>query len=210
MNKGLTKTILAILLCFGGLAQATVFEWTSGTYEITDGDDYSLDWINLRNSTTVNMTGGNLGVLYAYDTSTFNLQGGLSGSVLQFYGASTINITGGTINGGINMYDNSVINITGGTLAGFNLADSTVANLWGGQIGGIYSHNIVNIYGRNIVIEPYGTTDKLIHGFWGNGTPFSFVAWRAVPYNSQFVIHEIPEPATFCLFALTSLILRRS
>jgi len=210
MGKKLLRLVFAVLVLLPVYAKATVYEWTSGTYEIVSSNNYSMDWINLRNSAVVNMTGGNLGVLYAYDTSEFNFQGGHIGSTLQFYGTSTVNISSGTINGGFNMYGNSVINITGGILPGFDLVgSSTVANLWGGQISGIYSQGIVNIYGKNIVIESYNTDSKRISGFWKDGTAFSFIAWRAVPYNSQFVIHEIPEPATVSLLLMGIVAVRK-
>jgi hypothetical protein len=207
---GIVFAILLLPVC----AQATGIDFYSdGT--IQDGNNYdhwsSYDYIALHDSATVTMTGGKISIMFdAYDYSNFNLQDGLAEEgALRFHGFSTATMIGGTMTSGFNMYDNSVINITGGTLAGFDIMDSAVANLYGGQIGGLYSHNIVNIYGKNIVIEPYGTTDKYIHGLWGDGTPFSFFALRAVPYNSQFIIHEIPEPAVISLLLMGFLGVRK-
>lgn len=211
--KKLLWTILAILVLLPVCAEATGVDFYSD-WTIQTGDYYgypSCDYIALHDSATVTMTGGNISARFAaYDTSTFKVQGGLVSSSLLFYDSSVANITGGTINGGLNMYNNSVLNISGGTLAGFDLiSDSTVANLWGGQIGRIYSHGIVHLYGQNIEIEPYYIDDLYIHGLWGNGTPFEFIAFRAIPYNSQFVIHEIPEPTTLSLLLLGIVAVRK-
>lgn len=158
----MSKVVILMLgvLFSGGLAKATTYEWTSGTYEIGTGDDYSSDWINLRNSSTINMTGGDLGNLYAYDSSEFNLQGGNVVAILQFYGTSTADISGGIVYGGLTVNNNSVVNISDGILSGsqIDMGTSGTLNLSGGIFGGygetwIYSQSIINIYALDLSIE---------------------------------------------------------
>jgi len=111
---------------------------------------------------------------------------------LDFYGDSV---------GLLDFRDTSTGSFHGGTAEQIDVATSAVVHLWGGQIYSMYSYNIVHLYGQGITIEPSGTGtyDRYIHGLWGDGTPFDFVAYRAVLFNSQFVIHEIPEPSTISL-----------
>jgi len=219
IRRRIILSVLAVLLCYGGLAQATVYEWTSGTYEIADGNNYGMDWINLRNSAIVNMTGGNLGVLYAYDSSKFNLQGGNVGAILQFYGTSTANVTGGFISSGFNMYDNTVLSIGGGILNGvkIDMDNSNILNLFGGIFGTgnltpwIYSKGIINIYGRDLSIVPYYTqVDSIVSGHWADGSAFGFILGRDQIYNPQIVFHEIPEPCMIVLVGFGFFIVRRT
>jgi len=204
--------MLGALLSCGGLAQATGVDFYSD-WTIQNGDDYSnppYDYIALHDSATVTMTGGRIAVCFdAYDTSTFNFQGGLAGGGM-FHGFATANITGGTISGGFNMYDNSVLNISGGVLQGTitSMNNSNILNLSGGDFGTgnwtpwFYVKNIVNIYGRDLSIVPHSTTDRFASGHWADGTPFEFILGRAQIYNPQIVFHEIPEPATMFLLLI--------
>lgn len=126
-------------------------------------------------------------------------------NVIRVFGAANLDFYGDTADL-LDFQDTSTGSFYGGTVGEINVAESAVIELWGGQISLIYSRNIVHIYGQNITVEPYYTDDLRIYGFWSDGvTPFDFIAGRAIPYNSQFVIHEVPEPLT--LFFMLSGIL---
>jgi hypothetical protein len=215
MRNTLVIGVMGVLLCCGGLAQAAGVDIYSN-WTIQNGDDYTkppYDYIALYDSAIVTMTGGNVGCgIVAYDTSTFNLQGGYVGlSPFDFYGSSIANVTGGTATGFL-MHDNSVLNISGGVVHGASMDNSTILNLSGGDLRGyFYVHNIVNIYARNLSVVPYYVSDSLASGHWADGTSFQFVLGRARGYDppTQIVFHEIPEPAIMFLLGFGMMLARK-
>jgi hypothetical protein len=122
------------------------------------------------------------------DTNIYNG----SYNVIRVFGSANLNFYGDSVDL-LDFHDTSTGSFYGGTVKEIDVAASAVIQLWGGQIDGMYSHNIVHIFGQNIEIEPYNIDDLYVHGFWGNGMPFDFIAWRGVSYNSQFVIQRAPS-----------------
>ena len=128
---------------------------------------------------------------------------------IRVFGAAKVDFYGYTA-GQIDFLDTSTGSIYEGTIGGLGISDSAVAYLYGGTISVVTAFNTtVHLYGQDIVIEPYYTTGLYIHGLWADNTPFSFIAYRAIPYNSQFVIHDIPEPATIVFLMLGILCIRK-
>ncbi len=118
--------------------------------------------------TTINMTGGILGEhfnadsgLYAYDSSTINISGG---EVLYLHttDSSTVNISGGWVGNqdltgfvSVGMYGSSTMNlyegglITGGTYNYFEMNDSSKLNIYGGGVSvffPLYGESTLNMY----------------------------------------------------------------
>ena len=168
--------------------QATIYEWTSGDYEISDGDDYGSDHIKLLNLVTVDMSGGVVGTLSAYDSSIFSMSGG------NLYNTSHANILDSDI--AIAMFSN----------------DSSTADISGGIIGRLSASgdSIVNIYGSGFQYSPLGGHwgAGYLTGFWENGDSFTIDFDGDSSYD-HINLHVIPEPATLLLFGLGAGLLRK-
>ena len=120
----------------------------------------------------------------------------LGNAQLDFYGDSIQTL---------DMNDTSIGVIHDGSVFMIYSSEEALLYLSGGDLDGMYVQGTAHIYGQDIVVEPYYTDHLYIHGYWGDGiTPFDFIAWRAIPYDSQFVIHDVPEPITlsFLLFGI--------
>jgi hypothetical protein len=108
LNK-IVILMLGVLLCSGGLAQATDF-YTDVT--IQNGDVYN-DFIYVHNNATVKMTGGQVADIQLLDASVLNMSEG-SLSFLWLANTSTANLSGGTIGlGFVYALDQSAVNIYG-------------------------------------------------------------------------------------------------
>jgi hypothetical protein len=168
MSNKVVVPMLGVLLCCGGMAQATNIDfYTYGTIGFSD-EFYN---VNLYSNAAVNMTGGRIA------HTAF-------------------------------LHDSAVLNVYDGSIWGIEVGDSSVLNLWGGEISAMWLMNTtVNIYGYGISLTPeLGNT--VVQGYWGDGTPFNFTAYRSEAYNSQFVIHT-PEPATIAFLAIGILAIKK-
>ena len=130
-------------------------------------------------------------------------------STINLHDTATINMTGGIV-ADIRPLDTSILNMSGGSLGGLWLANASTANLRGGTIGLVEAldQSIVNIYGYGFTSTPYGTAD-LLSGFWENNSPFDIQLRRTHLPDVHYVLHEVPEPATFLLVGVGCALLRK-
>jgi hypothetical protein len=191
MRSKIVFTMLGVLLCTGGLAQATNIDFNSvnpiGT--VQTGDDY--EQITLHDSALVNMTGGSVESVWSYDFSTFQMQGGNVPFVISVHNASNITISGGSV-ADLELFDSGVVSISGGNITGHL---------------GTWDTATVHIYAKsfNVSSNPNGW---LIAGNWDDtaNSPFAILyrGMSTLPPGSPGspVILHIPEPATFVLFGI--------
>ncbi|MHC4633444.1 MAG: PEP-CTERM sorting domain-containing protein [Planctomycetota bacterium] len=97
---------LFIFLIFLPLKADTV--WLSGHHEILDGDAYTEIW--MYNDATADMFGGDVYKLEMFDTSSFDMLGGVMDIII--------------------MRNNSVSYIRGGNLGALGAIDNSVVNLY--------------------------------------------------------------------------------
>jgi hypothetical protein len=196
MKKKLLGTILAILL-LPVCANATTMDfYTDGT--ITDNNVF--DTVNVWDTATVDMSGGNVVTSIIHDTATLNYTSG----EIQF----------------IITYGNSTVNVNSDYSTDFQLEDNSKVFLYNGssnfqaflidnpQIAG---NPQVHIYGYNFVYTPYHPDMIFLDGYWENNQNFHFIirlAQGTSPQNSIF-LHEIPEPSTLSLLGLLILFMRK-
>lgn len=133
---------------------------------IQTGDDYDDVWV-YGDTTTVDMTGGEVCRLLAYDQSTINIGGGLVAYSLNYGQNTTINISDGVVHETV---IDGTGNITGGVC--WHIAVGGVLNISGGQItqwlGG--TRGTKNIYGYGFAYDPFHSPN--LTGFWQDGTLF--------------------------------------
>ena len=180
---------------------------TDGLIQV--GDDY--DHVDVYgDTTTVNMTGGEVTLLWTYDQSTTNIFDGLV-CYAQTNDQSIINISGGVIHEPRAWFDGT-INVTGGECWNVEVGGGTF-NISGGQItgSGIYAPtygSVINIYGYGFAFEDIN--DGQLTGFWQDTTPFLINFYHpgfASTVNSydSVVLHEvtpIPLPGAVLLVSI--------
>jgi len=228
MKKRLGKTIFAILFLLPVWAYSTNITFTSsGT--ITDGNTYDNVYVR-NNGTVVNMSGGQIQTnLITFDSSTFNMSGGLisSSGVYITVGVndlSTINISDGTIEK-TNFVLYGSANISGGNITGnVNKANpSSILNITGGNLifGDFYIYGTLNISGGllNIDNPHFPSTSVNIFGYGFNYDPVGQVLTGYLLDHNHFTINHlnsldyqhlnlVPEPMSLLIFGIGLLAIR--
>ena len=182
MKTRLWKIIFAVLFVLPVCAKATTIDfYTDGT--IVDGNVFER--VNVWDSATVDMTGGEVSRFYTYLTSTVNFNGGTISSL--FVGDnSQLNMSEGLIDGSLNVSGSSIANLTGGQIPFYSQGAFISA---GGS-------SIVNIYGYGFSLD-----GQYLNGYWADGT--AFYIWLRGETPSHVVL--IPEPVSILLFSLAGL-----
>ncbi len=193
--------ILALLVCLAIPGQAAFYEITGG---YTPG-------LTLENFDSLFMTGGGLGILTLFDSSSATIQG--TSALQQFFGGIWT----------IQLGYNSSLYMFGGQVHEIAVSNDATATLTGGLIESIWStqstwkyddsdppqqvpnpHITVVYLGDLPTVQEIGGLDYLV-GNWGGGDPFSIYlhdvdGYSPVIDNIQFEL--IPEPATLALLGL--------
>lgn len=114
----ITIGLVILVLCFAGIAQADTV-WDSGYHQILASETYGEVW--MYNDCTLDIFGGNIFRLAAYDTTYTNWY---SGKMIELWalGSSIVNLYGGSLNrfdsdqnGELNLYAYDVVyHTTGG------------------------------------------------------------------------------------------------
>ena len=186
-----TKIILiwvVVFLSFFSCIHAADLEFHGNEYGIIDRPQ---DWydVNLYDSATVDMIGGSVASLNAFNSSLFNIS---DGSITVWLLSS----------------DLSTVNITGGSIRSLTTGGSSTANIYGGEWDrpenyiAAFGQSVVNIYGYDFSYS-YGR----LSGFWLSGIQFDL--WLRGPDTyPRVVLHEIPEPYSILLLSMGVLIAR--
>lgn len=227
--KNINFIILTVIILCGVCPVKSYAVWD--IYSDTNIYSGYYDYINIYDTppdhTTVNMFGGSSDYITTYDESTLNFYDGHSDVGASDY--STINIFGGTRNGAgaynygtvnfsenatstyLAAYDHGYVAMTGG------IVDAIGASYWG--IVDIYAGNVleslwatdsgfINIYGHDLFKTDSGGTFGYgrVYGYLTDDTYIDVDLSNSDAYSH---INLIPEPTTFVLFGIGSLILLR-
>jgi len=227
MKTQLLLFIAVIVLLTGGRAYGVPDKIFTSSGQILPGEE----WNTVRtynDDTIVDMLGGFVEGMGAYDASTVNVTAGHV-NTLTAWESSTVNVSGGEVyglwaeaSGTVNLShtgsvfnlaagDFGVANVTGGTIEYLGAIESGTANLYGGLVtdslwvgesatGNIFGYDLVktNSGGR------YGYGQ--IYGYWFDDSAFTIDLNGSQTYSR---INLIPEPSSLILLGLGSLLLRK-
>jgi len=184
MKKLLKRRILFVFafLFLPVCANATTIDfYTDGT--IQSGDTYST--VNVWNTATVGMIGGQTFYCNVYNTALFNYTGG-DVSCISAYDASIIDIDT-AITPTLYLYEQSKVYLHNGG-AGASIL--------------MYDNAQLHIYGYNLEYED-SASPNWVTGYWENGQQFQIYLRNIYDYDTtQVVLHEIPEPIILSLFGV--------
>jgi len=205
--------------------------FTSSGY-IYPGDEWNIVRI-YNDDTVVSMLGGRADFISTYDASTLNVVGG--NSDIEALDFSVINMSGGDI-GYIKARNYTTVNFFGSDdstslgaedFANIYVMGSNIGNLHAHQSGVIYVYagymsghagatssivaddfSAINICGYDLVKTDFGGTYGYgqVYGYLTDDTYICADLYNPEAYSH---INLIPEPATFVLFGIGSLILLR-
>jgi hypothetical protein len=178
MKKGVFVATIAILLSLSLQANATTIDVNSGEFTIENGDVY--DTVNVWNDATVTMTGGWVGNLDSYNTSTVSVNEGVIHFALHTYGSSVVDL----------LYVE-----TDDPPPNFDFIISS------------YDDSTVNIYGYDFLLIP-SSGSYFLEGYWQSGKQFR-IFLREPGTDSHVILHEVPEPSQIYLLSFVFLSLTR-
>jgi len=188
------------------------------TVNLLDGAWVFDGEVRVAGSSVVNMYGGEIMSLAAYNSSTINMHGGNAGSCMLMENA-TLNVYDTYGNIGIGGRQNSTVNIYGGMLAGGDFLDSSIVNIYGldplqgGNTSYIYVGSVVeqgntatvNIYGSDFQIDgqavgygpiPITLVPRTLTGtlVYGDVFTLGFQNWCAPPQGTINLIATNQDP----------------
>jgi len=180
--------IIAVVLAMGMANVQAEIVWGSGHHEFSEGFEGEV-W--LLNDATADITGGEIGALLCYDTSSVDV-----------YDPSAISL--------IKPFNSSLVNIYGGSINDVFAVGASNTNMYGGNINILDARDfsIVNLYTINYELDPIGGiyNSGLLTGTWINsGDSFSINLDEGTINHINFV----PEPCTLSFF-LTGVLLFQS
>ena len=202
----------------------TTLNLVSGTY-VDNHYVYAYDFSELNvvagyayatlsmDSSTVNITGGEVMYPHSHNSSTTTVSGGECYSIIA-HDLSTLNVSDGSVNY-LAAQDSSMVDIVGGDVFGLYARNSSTVSIRSGNITywlKAYDSSIVDIYGYNLSAYDTGGRwgDGFVTGNWDDGTPFTIdlVNDTSITYSH---INLVPEPTstTLVLLGLGVVTLRR-
>jgi len=154
-TKAIITFLVVLIMCAANPAQADTV-WTEGHHEINSGDVYGEIWMS--NDCTLDIFGGDIYRLAAYDTTVTNWYDGKMDE-LWSNGDCVINIYGGIL-GELAAIENSSIN-----LSAYDVVITHTGGIWDdGQVIGKYYYDdtsfIFDLWGQdsythvNVIPEP--------------------------------------------------------
>jgi hypothetical protein len=177
MRKKIRTIILLGLLFLTCPLRADIF-WTEGHHEINANETYGEIW--MYNDCTLDIFGGEIARVAAYDTTITNWYGG------QMYELWA--------------KENSIVNIYGGQLL---YPSGGSGYLW------LADNSIINIFAYDVTFTPNGIgwgQGQLKGKYYLDNNNFILY----LPNNGDYShINIVPEPATFLLLALSGLLLKK-
>lgn len=123
-----------------------------------------------------------------------------------------LDVLGGEI-GKLETTDTATTNIYNTEIDWLWTGNNSIANVYGNNINWLaaYENSLVNIYAYDVVYHPtgggeYGNKEWLEGTYYVDNSPFSLWLYNDGAYQH---INIIPEPATFILFGLGGLFLKK-
>jgi hypothetical protein len=225
--KTVIVTIGLAILIFSGSAMAVENRYFYSSGKILPGEEWANVYV-YNDSTVVDMNGGLVDSIGAFNTSTVNITDGLAYTI-DAHDQSTINITGGhtywphamdnsiitfsgnALAGNIIAFDSGKIIMTGGTTVYLGAGYSGTIDLYGGTVTeSLYVGDLatINIYGHDFIYDPDGGASDggQIRGFYLDNSEFVIDLNGEETYSH---INFVPEPTSLLLFGLGALIVRR-
>jgi hypothetical protein len=182
--------VIIIMVLWTGVCPVKAEIWTSGHYEINDGDSY---WeLEIYNDVTLDIYGGDIFSLWAFDNTLTNWYDGTM-DYFRVYDSSVVNIYGCNLTQSLWATEDSTINLRGGSLGRF----TSDAN------------GIMNLYAYDVV---HHTTGGFWDGGWVEGKYLDsdeYFSFSLKDSDTFSHINIVPEPATLLLLALGILGMRK-
>ena len=183
MNKAII-TIVTVLLVMGVCNVPSLYAlvWDSGYHEFNAGYESEVDMFN---DATADITGGEIGILAGWDTSSVFV-----------YEPSEIGL--------LRPFDSSTANVFDGTINKLFAGGSSITRIYDGSLNVIQAVDTSEIflYVESYMWDPSGGTHDggLLTGFWlDTMNPFTIeLQIEGVIEHLNFV----PEPSTMVLFVL--------
>jgi len=176
--------------------------WTSGHYEINDGDVYSSG-VFLYNDCTLDILGGTINELVTLNTMCANLYGGTI-KELGVYNNSTMCITNGEVYQ-LFSFDTSVTNFYGGQIGMVIAKENSIINIYDGSFSslGAIGDSVINLSAYNVVFD---SSAGYLYGYYYSDNSYFTISMNADSYAH---VNIIPEPTTFMLLVISGLVLRK-
>ncbi len=228
-------TILAVVILLSMWSVPAYAVWD--IYSDTDIYSGFYDFINIYDTppdhTTVNMYGGGSDFIMTYDSSTLNIMGGSADigaadfSVINMYGGdigyikacnyAVVNFFDSDDSTSLGAEDFANIYVKGGNIGNLHAHQSGVIYVYAGYMSGhagaassiiADDFSAINIYGHDLFKTSSGGTYGYgqVSGFLMDDTYICVDLYNPEAYSH---INLIPEPATFALFGIISLIMLR-
>jgi len=231
MKRGIKITVISATFLMVAICSVQAeIDWDfyeDGT--IDPGDEYWNVGVydTPPDHTTVDMTGGLVDSMGAYDESTVNMTGGTV-NTLRSANLSTVNVSGGSVYS-LKAWDTGTVRVWGNAdVFALSALDSGVVNMWEGQAdhvgagefgtvnlsGGLVTDylgasgsGLINIYGYDLEKFSSGGKygDGFVSGVWQDDITFNFDFYGSGTYSR---VALIPEPCTLCLLGLGALLAR--
>lgn len=171
-----------------------------------------VDSIGAYDESTVNVSGGTVSSLYAFDSSTVNASGGIVGG-LSANGTGTVNVFDDGRVGSLLAQESGVVNMSGGTVDSLGGIEFGTVNLSGGFVLdslGATGSGLINVFGYNLAKTATGGAYGygFLTGEWTDETIFS-IDFSAAGTYLRTNLYEIPEPCTLVLIMTGVLFFRR-
>lgn len=189
MNKAII-TIMTVVLVVGVCNVPSLYAlvWDSGYHEFTVGYESEIDMFN---DATADITGGEIGILALWDTSSVFV-----------YEPSEIDL--------LRPSDSSTANVYGGTIGFLFAINSSNTNVRGGSFDWLEAVDLseVYLYVGSYELDPTGGEFNagLLTGNWlDSGGSFSI---NLVTDETIDHLNFVPEPSTISLFAIGTAIFR--
>ena len=182
---------------------------TPPDHTIVDMTGGLVDSIGAFDESILNISGGDVSTINAYESSNVNVFGGNTDS-LGVWGTGAVNVWGSAYVDVLDTRESGISTISGGTVdragvLGFgtiNLSGGLVSRaLWAGDSG------VINVYGYELnKIDIGGGYDYgFAHGKWQDGTNFNIDFGSAETFSHVVLV---PEPTTCLLLGIGGFLLK--
>jgi hypothetical protein len=153
----------------------------------------------------VDISGGTVWGLAAYNSSTVDISGGTVSGGLAAHESSDVDISGGSMPR-LDACNSSTVEISGGSVGGLGAYNYSTVDISGGSIANLTAHNsgVVTFYGQNFLATGGLILDGdrvlgtgTLSGEWMDGTPWAVNIESNAP--TATILAVIPAPGALIL-----------